>query len=1396
MSTKVTSRKRAKPNSKDDITDDDAHGDINVHAQSNPSASSTASSMNNNEPSNNGNDSDEEGEDANVDEFYKNSREAGANADIKQRLLITSMTLENFKSYAGKRTIGPFHKSFTSVVGPNGSGKSNVIDAVLFVFGYRASKMRFKKLSELIHKSTENPDAPYAKVTVNFCDIYVDEDSNLDGDQQQNENSSDGNSKANDNDENKNESSSKAKSGNENYRIVPGSEFTVARAAYRDNSSVFTLNGRKVKFDTISKILMDKGIDLTNNRFLILQGEVEQISLMKPKALTQHETGLLEYLEEIIGTKVYIPLIEESSTEAEKLGEQRKLVLDRVRLAEEEMSGLEGSKNEAIAFVRSKKELALTEKEIARCTINEGEEKLQAATSKIEKLEEEIKNDTAAIEAIKAETKEQKKKRDDIDKELQQLRNQLKALKEEIGACEKKEIECTEDIKNLKDRSKKSESDLKDEQDKINKLQTELKALEEKQVQLTNEVAAKNIEKQKKEDEKAILYTTFQEEMKQLSAELKGAETLYHPKQKDLDNKRSQLKETQIRIEMIEKEARSAMNEMTNCKNKLGDIEKSEQSGEIFGMKNQINEKKETIEQNRSKIEMGAQELKKLTEQEQAADAKSREESKKFSSLREKFEYSQRSSEGRKRLVDELLKQQRSDPSMSILGRLGDLGEIDANYDVAVSTASGALDDIVCRTVEGAEKSLKYLRDRNLGRATFIILEKLRRESSMTSPPQIPGQAQRLFDLIKCSDDVKPAFYYALRDTLVARDLDEATAIAYQNGRATWRVVTLNGELIDISGTMAGGGKSMKKGAMSLSGSSSSMSSQSSTLSAMDEFVTREEVDKAKRDADKAYEELKAVQNSKRDVEESIRKMKSDSSLNETNIRQFETKLQDKIIEKENLLRKINILKPKCELSEADQQQLDLLKQQEQSEKELVSQAEQETKKYKVEVEKIQTQIKNVGGAKVDEVQKALDAINKSLSQANKDLTKCNHDIPNTKTKIEKSQKACEKIAEQKSKLEQELSDMMKKSESNKTRIAEIKANMQKIQESEEEKAEILDEEDKSLRKSNEAFYVLEKGLGEKKTEKKKKSEEVDELRRLIAAWEAKEEDHIKKYKECIELYKDDDEVDGDNNEGEHAQVSASSDGASSQQQSPMREKNSKDSRGANSKSKVDVETLESKRTFLQAEIKKLDATVTLSSIAEYKKREEEYNKKREELQEATKLRDEARTKCEGLRKKRLDEFMKGFGFISLRLKEMYQMITRGDAELEFVDSLDPFSEGIQFSVRPPNKSWKNISNLSGGEKTLSSLALVFALHHYKPSPLYVMDEIDAALDFKNVSIIANYISERTKNAQFIIISLRNNMFEKADRLVGIYKTNNATKSVTIDPNLDGALVGGSTSDQ
>jgi structural maintenance of chromosome 4 len=108
---------------------------------------------------------------------------------------------------------------------------------------------------------------------------------------------------------------------------------------------------------------------------------------------------------------------------------------------------------------------------------------------------------------------------------------------------------------------------------------------------------------------------------------------------------------------------------------------------------------------------------------------------------------------------------------------------------------------------------------------------------------------------------------------------------------------------------------------------------------------------------------------------------------------------------------------------------------------------------------------------------------------------------------------------------------------------------------------------------------------------------------------------------------------------------------------------------------------------------------------------------------------------------------MNGFKFISQKVKEMYRLITNGgDAELEIKDTLDPFAEGVLFQVRPFKKAWKHMSKLSGGEKTLSSLSLIFAFHLFKPSSMYSMDEIDAALDYKNVAIVGKYIREKAKN--------------------------------------------------
>lgn len=217
-----------------------------------------------------------------------------------------------------------------------------------------------------------------------------------------------------------------------------------------------------------------------------------------------------------------------------------------------------------------------------------------------------------------------------------------------------------------------------------------------------------------------------------------------------------------------------------------------------------------------------------------------------------------------------------------------------------------------------------------------------------------------------------------------------------------------------------------------------------------------------------------------------------------------------------------------------------------------------------------------------------------------------------------------------------------------------------------------------------------------------------------------------------------------------------------------------------------DVDNIEDLLESKSRELKKFEfiegSALNMKIFNEFDQKKKEYEESKKNYDEFKNRMDNNRKELETLISRKHDEFMAGLNAINKNLKEIYQLLTfGGNAELEMVDPIDPFAEGISLSVMPPKKSWKNVSMLSGGEKTLSSLALVFALHIYKPSPFYVMDEIDAALDFKNVSIISNYILEKTKDSQFLIVSLRDNMFELSDTLLGVYKNDGLSKAMMFD---------------
>ncbi len=305
------------------------------------------------------------------------------------RLMITEMILENFKSYAGRQEIGPFHKRFSSIVGPNGSGKSNVIDALLFVFGKRAKQLRLNKVSELIHKSSGYPDLDYAKVEIHFQLISDDESSEDD------------------------------------YKVIPGSQFIVSRTAFKNNQSKYTVDGKNSTYTEVGTLLRQHGIDLDNNRFLILQGEVEQIAMMKPKSQPPNEDGLLEYLEDIIGSNRYVTQIEEAAKTVEQLNELRTERVKRLQISQSDRESLERPRSEAQAHLDRDANIRLKNNLLYQILLHDCNTAINFASEKLEGYRERLKEE-------KAKLTETEKTLKTLDKGYQQILREYDQLTAEM----------------------------------------------------------------------------------------------------------------------------------------------------------------------------------------------------------------------------------------------------------------------------------------------------------------------------------------------------------------------------------------------------------------------------------------------------------------------------------------------------------------------------------------------------------------------------------------------------------------------------------------------------------------------------------------------------------------------------------------------------------------------------------------------------------------------------------------------------------------------------------------------------------------------------------------------------------------------------------------------------
>ncbi|KAJ4142761.1 Structural maintenance of chromosomes protein 4 [Fusarium falciforme] len=1255
----------------------------------------------------------------------------------KARIVLTHLILNNFKSYAGRQEVGPFHASFSSVVGPNGSGKSNVIDSLLFVFGFRASKMRQGKISALIHNSAQHPNLEYCEVAVHFQEV-MDQPGG-------------------------------------GHEVIPDSELIISRKAFRNNSSKYYINGKESNFTTVTTLLKDRGVDLDHKRFLILQGEVESIAQMKPKAANEHDDGLLEYLEDIIGTSKYKTPIEESAAEVETLNDVCMEKSGRVQHVEKEKNNLEDKKDKAIAYIRDENELAMKQSALYQLFLHKCSENVavtQEAISQMQaQLDAELEKHHGSEQIIKSLEGEHAKGA----KEFEAQEKQTQALVKEMSKFEQERVKFDEKRKFLEDKRKKLEKTIANAETTSAEADETIEQCGEEIEIRTQAIGELEEQIQTAEAELAKIRDSLKGKTQAFSDQIAALQKSLEPWMEKINQKQSAIAVAESELSILQEKANAGAVALEELEAKIVSIEEGK-AAKKKELKSCQAEKAELLKE-AAKMES---ELQVLSEQEPKIRSK-------ISNARQKADEARSSlsnTQARGNVLAALMRMKESGRIDGFHGRLGNLGTIDQKYDVAISTACGALDNFVTETVEAGQQCIEYLRKNNVGRGNFICLDKLRVRD--LSPIQTPENAPRLFDLVQAKEDkFRPAFYHAMQDTLVATDLAQANRIAY--GAKRWRVVTLDGELIDKSGTMSGGGTTVKRGLMS---------------SKLVSDVSKDQVAKLESDRDGWEAKFQEFQEYQRECETRLRE------LNEQ-IPQLDTKMQKLNLEIESaernvadLQRRIKEVSKEHQPSATDNSRIAALQKEIAKLNKEVERLHEETSSVEEEIKALQDKIMEVGGEKLRAQRAKVDAIKEEISSNNEEIS--NAEV--RKVKAEK----------QKIKLEKDQAKSTKELEA-------AARDLEKLENDINNQGEIAEQLQAQVEEAEQGLAAKKKELKSLKKELDEKTDELNETRAVEIEMRNKLEENQKVLVENqrrlrhwddklskLALQNIDDLIGGSSSQSRSqpkVKPQPSDDGDVDMDDAPqddvdMTDAPQEDEEGEEEEEEDEGEhngqpselprytpdeLADMREETLKGEIAALEektqnVNVDLSVLSEYRRRVEEHAARSSDLQSAIAQRDVAKKRCDDLRRLRLEGFMEGFSAISLRLKEMYQMITMGgNAELELVDSLDPFSEGILFSVMPPKKSWKNISNLSGGEKTLSSLALVFALHHYKPTPLYVMDEIDAALDFRNVSIVANYIKERTKNAQFIVISLRNNMFELAARLVGVYKVNHMTKSVTIE---------------
>lgn len=1166
------------------------------------------------------------------------------------------LDLAGFKSFADKIEI-KFGDGVTAIVGPNGCGKSNVADAIRWVLGEQSSKtLRGSSMQDVIFNGTEKRKSlSYCEVTMYFDN--TDRFFNYDFD-----------------------------------------EIAITRKLYRSGESEYLLNKTACRLKDITNLLYNSGLG-KDGYSIIGQDQVGKILSSKPedrRAIFEDAAGISKF--------------KSRKVEAERKLERTKDNLLKIQLVvdeiERQLGPLQKQAEDAKIFLKLKEELKLLEvnafiyqqenandaKEKINTRLNAISEELILRQEELRTTSENYANNMASIDAIDKSVERLHESILNLTVSLEKQAGETNVIRERVRYLTEQNSKLTLNETNFEKLIEAVLEEIENQKQKTEEFKTKLNTCKKEEEELSNQ----------------YLMIIDALALSEGEAEQGQKEVI------DALDKLAYIKANSSRLS-AEKEASITAIDETNLKitsltNKIGEQEEqiNSQKEQIKVLDSASKEKKEILLKAKLQISALEEDIDNLNKKRNDASTKIQV----YENRKRILEEMQAEHEGYAGSVKKLLKESERNEAFrkNMVGTLASLITVPEKYETAIETALGnAIQNIVTKNENDAKVLIEYLKQNQFGRATFLPITSMRPRNLSDADKKlinVAGSHGIAKDLIKYGSDIENVISNLLGATVVVDNLDIAIKLA-QNTRFTYKIVTLDGDIINPQGSMTGGSK--KSEAVNLISRDREIKTLAEQIEKFKQEITSSndtfaEMKAKLSDCQNKYDFLSS-QDKKVDVElagenEKLSSLENSLLENKTeleNLKSNKTKLENKIdvivkelaseIELENALSK-----GKTNANELAEKR-----------NERFAELKEKREKYNSEVTAKRVEIASLE-KEVLASEQEVERLEKQQGELKYNLELARDERANNEKNINDANQLIAEMLEENTSVESKNKLAAFKEEQ-----AKLESNKQKLQQSLKE----LDEKRTFL--IEETNRISEKKVMEEMKVSKVDSD-IDQMRERIA------EEYELTYETC---------------------------------------QNYKQADFNLTKGLQEI-------TKIKREISKL-GYINVSAIESSGVLNERYTALKAQADDLTKAQNELVEIIDEVSVEMKNKFIDQFNRINENFGQTFrELFGGGSAKLELIGSDNILEAGVEIFAEPPGKKLQSNTLLSGGEKALTAIAILFAILKLKPMPFCLLDEIEAPLDEANVVRFAQYLKRFSKETQFIVITHKKPTMELADALYGV----------------------------